>query len=81
MSIIRSNIVVSNLEQLFCKSFKAVQLLLRGQAEEVSPAVRQERLRQNKRKGNKTLLEGLHVGVVDVQVSLIVYAIFLTIMN
>lgn len=50
MFIIRSNIVVSNLEQVFCKSFKAVQLFLTGQAEIVSPAVRQERLRQNKRK-------------------------------
>lgn len=49
MSIIRSNIVVSNLEQLFCKSFKALQLLLTGLAEKVSPAVRQGRLRHNER--------------------------------
>lgn len=50
MFIIRCNIVVPNLEQVFCKSFKAVQLFLTGQAGKASPAVRQERLRQNKRK-------------------------------
>lgn len=60
--IIRSNIAVPNLQKMFCKFFRAVPLFLLGKVKNVSPAVRQERLRQGKRK-EKRRLKDLHVDV------------------
>lgn len=60
--IIRSNIVVPNPQKMCCKFFRAVRLFLLGKVKNISPAVRQERLKQGKRK-EQTHLKDLHVDV------------------